>query len=244
MRIAALGDIHGNLIALETVLADCRSRRAEKYFVLGDLVMKGPRPREVLEIVRQLPGIVIQGNTDWFMGRPLDADYRGKSENEQQLVDILRWGQELITPEDIHYLDNLPKTVVQEINGTRFLLCHGSPRKNMEKLLPETPDNELAEILSGQEEEIILAAHTHIPMVREFADKLIINTGSVGFPLDEDPRASYCLLDIFPDEPVRANIIRVEYDIEKHVTIARDLGFPHVPAYTEGLSTGGSRGLR
>ncbi|MFZ5641342.1 MAG: metallophosphoesterase family protein [Bacillota bacterium] len=243
MRIAVIGDIHGNLVALEAVLADCRARGAERYLVLGDLAMKGPRPSEVLETVRQLPGQVIQGNTDQLICRSLPPGYKPKTENEKMLTDILKWGQEQLAPEDFQYLSGLPKTTVEEINGHRLLLVHGSPRNNQEGLLPETAPCDLAEMLNGLEEKVVLAAHTHFPMVRDFAGYQIINAGSVGFPLDGNPRACYCLLEISP-ESVSPAIVRVDYDIEKTIADAEKRGFPHVRAYAEGLATGGAGGLR
>lgn len=243
MRIAVLGDIHGNLTALEAVLADCRAKGAGKFLILGDLVMKGPHPTEVLDVIRQLPGLVIQGNTDQLFCRTLPPEYRARTENEQQLTDILKWGQGQVAEEQIQYLAGLPPAAVEEADGSKLLLVHGSPRSNREGLFPETAPCDLAEMLTGMEEKVILAAHTHIPMVREFAGYLIINAGSVGFPLDGDPRACYCLLETGPTGVTPA-IIRVAYNIDETVKDAENRGFPHVSAYDEGLSTGGSRGLR
>lgn len=247
MRTAVIGDIHGNLTALEAVLADCRVKGAERFLVLGDLVMKGPHPNEVLEIVRQLPGQVIQGNTDELFCLGIPSAYKAKSENEQQLIDILGWGREQLAPEHFDYLASLPPVALEQVQGIRLVLSHGSPRKNIEKLLPETAESELKEILAGVEEEVVLAAHTHIPMVREFDRYLLINSGSVGFPLDGDARACYCLLDINPEESpaaVNPTIVRVAYDIEKTIIDAENRGFPHSRAYHEGLTTGGVSGLR
>lgn len=247
MRIAVIGDIHGNLTALEAVLADCRARGAEGFLILGDLVMKGPHPNEVVAKVRQLPGLVIQGNTDELFCRGIAPEYRAKTENEQQLIDILNWGREQLVVEHFDYLTGLPPAAEEKVYAVRLLLSHGSPRSSTEKLLPETADCELGEILAGVEAEVVLAAHTHIPMVREFDRYLLVNSGSVGFPLDGDPRACYCLLDIEPEKALGAaavTIVRVAYDIEKTIKDAENRGFPHARAYHLGLTTGGSSGLR
>lgn len=247
MRIAVLGDIHGNLCALEAVLEDSRAKGAERYLVLGDLVMKGPRPNEVVEIIRQLPGQVIQGNTDDFFCRgQIAPGYKARSENEQQLIDILTWARPRLTPEHFDYLSQLPPAAIEEIDGIRLVLSHGSPRHNMDRLLLETPESDLKEMLSGVEADVVLAAHTHVPMVREFERYLLINSGSVGLSLDGDGRASYCLLEVAAAKSpqVVPTMVRVAYDIEKTIGDAGNLGFPHARAYHESLTTGGVRGLR
>lgn len=220
MRYAILGDIHGNLVAFETVLRDIENRGGfDGIWCLGDIVGYGPEPHECIELLQQYDHICVAGNHDWAaIGRIDTLDF-----NEDAALANL-WTAQQLTDEDKNYLKSLP-LVISEGN---FSLAHGSPREPIwEYLLSTRAAKDNLEFFNTP---FCLVGHSHIPLVfeqidnsltlRQIQDKaslkletnrLIINPGSVGQPRDNDPRASYSLYDS------STGIIqnhRVEYNIE------------------------------
>ena len=231
VRIAAISDIHGNLLALEAVLDDIAVQDADRMVVLGDLAAVGPQPAEVLARVRSL-GVLIQGNTDRLFSSISD-DYQPTSENEGRLVDVLRWGKAQLTVKDIAFLDGLPF----DYQEGGILFVHGSPRRINEPMLPDTPDDELSDMVADVSARLVVCGHTHRPMVRRVGSLTVVNVGSVGAPGDGDPRAGYGLLT-WNGARWRATIRRVSYDVEAVIEQARRRGMPHAERLARTLRSG------
>jgi predicted phosphodiesterase len=125
----------------------------------------------------------------------------------------LLWTQQEVTMENKAYLRGLLGRLELVAHGKRVLMVHGSPRRINEYLFEERPEESLARLFEAEQADIILCGHTHLPYVRKVDESVLVNAGSVGKPMDGDPRAGYVLAEI-DEEGVKAEIHRVEYDVE------------------------------
>jgi len=141
MRVATFSDIHGNVHALQAVLADIDRQRPDRIFCLGDLVGYGAFPNEVVELIRERGIPTVMGNYDDGVG--FDRDDCGcayTNPEMRRLGDLsLAWSKELVTPENKAFLRPLLSQVRFEARGRRVLLVHGSPRRINEYLYEDRP---------------------------------------------------------------------------------------------------------
>jgi predicted phosphodiesterase len=204
MLRALLYDIHGNLPALEAVLADLGD--ADEFLLGGDYATAGAWPRETVERLKELPNATwIRGNADrWLVDRDDAPDPIGGF--AEQAAELL--GEELVQE-----LYALPETAT--IDGT--LYCHASPGSDMASF-GKDPGNLDAELLLGVEAERVVFGHTHVSFDRPGPGGIeLVNPGSVGMPLDGDHRAAYAVVD-----GGRVERRRVEYDWEASVAAVRE----------------------
>ena len=180
MRVAALYDIHGNLAALDAVLAEVD---ADVIVVGGDTVM-GPLPAETLERLRSLDGDVrfIRGNAD----REVYDDKPGFAPPE-----ALEHVRARLSSEQVDFLRTLPLTV----SLGRVLFCHATPRNDEEIFTRITPEERWAEALAGVDADVVVCGHTHVQFDRRIGDIRLVNAGSVGMPYADEPGAYWALLD-------------------------------------------------
>ncbi len=235
MRIAAFSDIHGNLSALEVVLADIGQHAVDHLVCLGDLVALGPFAGQVVERLSALGCPVVLGNTDAWYKEPLPAGWRPADERQAMVYDCHLWLKEQLSPEQHTYLLSLP---FQQRIGP--LLCvHGSPRDFREGMLPDTPEEELAAMVADVPAgiEVVLCGHTHHPMRRQVGKLTVVGVGSVGLPADGDPRPCYALLEDIPNG-WQVEWPRPTYDVEAAVAAAQATGFPHLDTIAEAWRSG------
>jgi putative phosphoesterase len=180
LRVAALYDIHGNLPALDAVLAEVD---ADVIVIGGDTVM-GPSPAETLERLRSLGGDVrfIRGNAD----REVYDEKPGFAPPE-----ALEYVRARLSPEQIDFLRPLPLTV----SLGRVLFCHATPRNDQEIFTRISPDERWAEALAGVDADVVVCGHTHVQFDRRIGDIRLVNAGSVGMPYADAPGAYWALLD-------------------------------------------------
>lgn len=197
--LAILYDIHGNLAALEAVLADARGAGADRFLLGGDYALFGPRPAETVAALRAIPACTwIRGNVDRWSAHPDDAP------GEQLVQDAIAACREALGRQTIDELGALPAQVVLE--GTRY--CHGSPISDVRSFMPD-PAHEDDELLGEAGEPRVVFGHTHLQFARAGrAGVELVNPGSVGMPFDGDPRAAYALAH----EDGRFEHRRVGYD--------------------------------
>jgi putative phosphoesterase len=203
MRIAVLADIHGNLPALEAVLADVALTDAGLLMICGD-VASGPLPIETLEVLRALPRAqFVRGNADRGLVTAFDGEKLPRLPGP-----AFDWCASQLSREHRDFLASFTEPVSVEVDGVgHVLFCHGSPRSDEEMMTAETPDSRLQEFLSTVEADLVVCGHTHMPFDRVVDGVRIINPGSVGMPYGE-PGAFWALLG--PGVEFR----RTEYDRE------------------------------
>lgn len=226
MKIAVISDIHANMTALKTVLEDIKEQNCDKIFCLGDLAMAGPEPNETVDFIRsQKDWTVIQGNTD----KMLAECTKEMIENTKNVFPVMGKSLEnddkIITDTNREYLKNLPAQKELTIEGVKILLVHGSPRRNNEDILPNLPIEQVEEIISGTNADLILCGHTHQPAGYQTNSKqTVINDGSVGRPMTEDLKTCYLILDI-QNGGFEAEHRLLDYDREVAAEIVRKRGF-------------------
>ena len=180
--VAALYDIHGNLPALEAVLAEVPDDAT--IVVGGDICAGGGQASETLTRLRELGGRVVwvRGNAD----RELTPGEAGLA--PQEVVEAAR---SKLNEEEIAFLHQLPAT--QRIAGV--LYCHASPRNDLDIFTERTPEERIAFLFEGLDVPVVVCGHTHMQFERTVAGVRVINAGSVGMPYEDEPGA-YWLLDL------------------------------------------------
>jgi putative phosphoesterase len=180
--IATLYDIHGNLPALEAVLAEVPDDAT--IVVGGDIVTGGPDASETLERLRGLGGRIrmLRGNAD-----------RELMPGEQGLVpqEMLEPTRKQLTQEQIEFLHSLPPTVQID----RALFCHATPRNDVDVFTERTPEDRIAHLFANVDADVVVVGHTHMQFERTIAGKRVLNSGSVGMPFEAAPGA-YWMLDL------------------------------------------------
>jgi putative phosphoesterase len=240
MRIAIFSDIHGNVHALDAVLADIRAQQPDATYCLGDLVGYGAHPNEVIERIRREGVPTIMGNYDDGVGFDRDecgCAYREDAERERGQRS-LEWTKARVTGHNKAYLRALPPEIRLAADKTRVLLVHGSPRKMNEYLFEDRPRSSFQRLAASSNADVIVFGHTHKPYVKEVDGVLFVNAGSVGKPKDGDRRACYVMLDL--SERASAAFRRVEYDVASAAAAIRATDLPHEFA-TDVETAGGQR---
>ena len=205
MRIAIVSDVHGNLAALEAVIADLEEQRPELVVHGGDLAWNGPRPVECVDRVRELGWPGVKGNMDEAL-----ATHRHDPR--------IGWTTERIGGERLDWLLGQP---LEWRDEDRVALVHAVPGDLWRAVKAEADDSELRSVYGPLGARLAVYCHIHRPYVRDLGDLTVANSGSVGLPFDGDPRASYLLItDGRPENR------RVEYDVERAVREAEEVGHP------------------
>lgn len=182
--LALLYDVHGNLPALEAVLADAEAAGARRFLLGGDYALFGAWPRETLQRLRGLDADWIRGNAERWTADPVAAPAR------EPLHSGLGVCRELLGEEVVGRLARLPAALVRD--GVRY--CHASPSSDTDAFDPE-PGPRDVELLDGVPERRVVFGHTHLQFRRVAAGGVeLVNPGSVGLPFDGDPRAGYALV--------------------------------------------------
>jgi putative phosphoesterase len=220
MKIAVFSDIHGNCLALETVLADIKQMGVDQLVCLGDVVQGGPQPAETLAIMRELVCPVVMGNTDDWMLTGTTAEAVTELQKE-----IRAWTVSQLSKTDLEFMSQFAPTVEIELNEHKKLLCfHGSPKSYDDHILPPMDDPELAELLGEDlSTRIYTGGHVHSQIVRRIGDTFYFRPGSVGRVYDRnrdgeefrlDSRAEYALLTVTGDQ-LSLEFRQVPMNIEK-----------------------------
>jgi len=219
MRVAALYDIHGNLPALEAVLADVRQAGVDRVVVGGD-VFPGPMSREALGLLRRLewPTTFIIGNGD----REVVAHKAGveSSAVPESFRDCMRWEAHNLTHEEEQLITRWPLTIRLEIPGIGdVLFCHATPHNDTDIFTKDTSEDALFPVFEDADADLVVCGHTHMQMDRTVAGIRIVNAGSIGAPF-ADPGAYWLLLG--PDVQLK----RTDYDL---FTAAERVRATHYP---------------
>jgi putative phosphoesterase len=205
MRIAFVADIHGNAPALEAVLEDIERQNVDEILAVGDFINVAPYSREVLDIIYKKKLRAVIGNHEEYLIR---WDVDGSSAFPKAQWGPVHFTASQLNGTDFDYLRNLPEAL--EVDED-IVMMHGA-RGNLNRgILPSTPAEKLDEYFGDISQRVIVTGHTHVPVVCYWKDKLIVNPGAVGVPLDRNPDASYAILTK-TDHRVMVQHRRVAYD--------------------------------
>jgi diadenosine tetraphosphatase ApaH/serine/threonine PP2A family protein phosphatase len=230
MLFAIVSDIHANLEALQTVLADLDQRRPEAVVCLGDFVGYGASPNPCVEILRpRIEAAVIGNHDDAAIGRTSLEGFN------HEAARAARWTTEQLTPESQSYLEGLPV----QVDWHDALLVHASPSEPEAwhyVLSPAEADFEFSTFT----QKICFIGHSHYPgtfvasgnrttytrqarVPLDPGSRYLVNVGSVGQPRDGDPRAAFLLWDT---KASYLEHVRLDYDIEAAGARIRQAGLP------------------
>jgi predicted phosphodiesterase len=224
MRVAALFDVHGNLPALESVLAEVESAGVDVVVCGGDAV-PGPFPRETLSLLRGLGDRLryVHGNGERHLLGTADG-----SRSDDPLEHQARWCADQLSGKELEYLADLPPTVVVAVDGLGdVLFCHGTPRSDEEIVTLVTTDERLQTILVDVREAVVVAGHTHSQLDRAVGSTRFVNAGSVGMPYEREQGAYWALLG--PEVDLRSTA----YDAEEAARRIRGTAFPDAAEFAE-----------
>jgi predicted phosphodiesterase len=215
LRIAILGDIHGNVAALNAALLDMATHHPERLLITGDLVMNGPRPSETVRRVMDLDragALIISGSTDIAVA---DGDYAAAFPWFDEVPPAVRaaaeWAHDQLDREELEYLRRLPAERRLWVDEQLVLLCHASPGSQTAGLPADLDPPTTIERVTRSDARVICCGQTHLADVRELGRKMIVNPGSCGYAFDGDPAACWALLTIDEGVP-SAQLFRPPYD--------------------------------
>ena len=205
---ALLYDIHGNLPALEAVLADAHAAGVEQFVLGGDYALLGAFPHDTVKALDSLDARWIRGNTDRWLEEPYDAP---DNELMHRSIDYCREG---LGGQYTEALFALPGLI--EVDGA--CVCHASPHSDMLTFMPQAGEGE-HELLAHTDAEVVIFGHSHLQFSREAeGGRLLVNPGSVGLPFDGDRRAAYALWNGGREFELR----RVDYDADAYARAVRE----------------------
>jgi putative phosphoesterase len=221
-KVAAIYDIHGNYVALETVLEEIHKYNVDAILIGGDLAW-GPEPFEVMERLMTLKDNVyfIRGNAD----REVANKYGAKEGLDQTIADINLWCVDQLTDTHLDFLKALPDNQILTIEGLgETLFVHGSPRSDEECIRFDTPEVEINSMIQDVSQEIIVCGHTHTQFDRFVSSKRIINPGSVGLP-SKARGACWALIS------EKVELKEIIYNTEKAAERIRKSGVPYAEEF-------------
>ena len=221
MRVAALCDIHGNLPALEAVLAELEEDKPD-LIVFGGDVASGPMPAETIALLMTLPRVrFVMGNAD----RGLIDEFEGAPQLPMP-GPFADWCAKQITPEQRDFLASFePAVTVDDVDGAgKVLFCHATPRNNVDVMTVETPLERMRFHLAGVDSDLVVCGHTHMQFDRMVDRIRIVNAGSVGMPYGK-PGAYWAMLG--PELTLR----RTDYDREAAAQRIRAMDWPNADEF-------------
>jgi predicted phosphodiesterase len=194
-RLAILADIHGNLPALEAVLADLATFPVDGVVVAGDLINWGPFSATVVERAISEGWAVIRGNNEFYL-LDYDTPRAPAAWADPTQYTMLPWLRRQLAGPLHTRIAAWPDTLsICPPDAPPLRILHGSAHSNSEGIVPQVTTAELAVLLDGVQEETVVAAHTHLPFDRRIGRWHLLNPGSVGVPLQGELAASYLLLE-------------------------------------------------
>lgn len=215
MKIAIISDIHGHLVAFNTILEDLDNWGPDKVVVAGDTVNRGPRPVPCLEIVQERVETegwqIVRGNHEDYVLEHTRPD-APRSGPKFEFLQSSYWTYQQLNGH-IPSLEAMPfQREIVGPDGRIVRAVHASMAANNVGIFPKTTDEALRELIQPAPA-VLAVGHTHCALIRDIDDTLVINAGSVGLPFDGDRRVGYARLE-WDDERQgwTAEIVRLDYD--------------------------------
>lgn len=235
VRLAVISDIHGNAVAFEAVLQDLHNQSPDAVVCLGDIVMRGPQPKECIELLHALnPLITVRGNHDHLFTRFPTREWIPQNDRDKMKLRTFMYDHDRLSNEHKIWLGGLPTEFCLTLEGLHIELYHASPRSLSEVNYPWASLDDLDQLHQYEKTKLVLFGHVHHAFVRQAKGRLVVNSGSIGTPFDSDNRASYAIVDI-ENENIAVQLRRVSYDIEAAIRIAQERDMPNLEAFEYGV---------
>jgi len=227
--VAAIYDIHGNIEALEAVLAEVEAEDVDLIVVGGDLAW-GPFPGEVVARLRALgrPARFIRGNAD----REVAARAGEADGLDRWVAEVNLWCADQLTPDELGFLESLQESTSVDVDGIGdVLFCHATPQSDEDIVTPITPEEEVGALLTDVRQQVVVCGHTHSQFDRCVRDRRVVNAGSVGLPYEDAPGAYWAIIG--PDVILK----RTHYDVERAAARIKRSGCPDANAFAEAVTS-------
>jgi predicted phosphodiesterase len=224
MRIALVSDMHGNAVAFRAVLSDLERYEPDLIVSLGDVAQGGPQPRECVELLQELACPCVYGNSDHFL---VALDFGNEPVDEHQL-ETAHWSREQLGEDGLTFLRKFEPAV----RAGPLLCCHATPHSNEQVILPQTPHEEVEEVLAGVSAAAVATGHVHLQWLRRVGPAVWFSVGSVGLvwehrePLDEVPFLPFSEYAIVDGDSLAVEFRRLPFDVEDLIADARAKDFP------------------
>lgn len=217
-KIALIGGVYSNYLALKETIEDARRRRVDAIFCLGDLGAFGPYPDRTCQILRENTIAVVQGNYDNSIGNHLQDCQCGYTDPRDNYFAKLSYDYTCANTNDGHkrWMKSLPPEIRLKMGKYTVLLCHGSPRKMNEFLWESTsPSHFLEKLCRDYQADIICATHTGIHWQRDLpGDHYFANVGVIGRPENNgQTHVGYMVLEV--SSIPRFSYIPIQYDYQR-----------------------------
>jgi len=205
MRILLISDVHANPWALWAIEADAGP--VDRIFFAGDAVNYGPDPSDSIMWLDQHEVVGVRGNHDHAVA--FGVDPKASPAKAPLALAMRDWTRNRLTPDQTGWLLKLPRHLDVQAGGARFTMVHGTPVEPLYdyRLKPDSSEALLNALVGEVRADVLVVGHTHMPLVRSFGFLKIVNPGSVGQPLDGDPRTAYAIW-----EDGEISLHRAEYD--------------------------------
>lgn len=220
MRVAVFSDIHGNLVGLDACLADLHAQGgADAIVAAGDLCLDGPKPKKVLQRLEEIGAQAIKGNTDRYISSVSVEKYEEVEDSQ------ISWARHDLGEKYVAWLRELPFALRVGEPENQLLVVHANPTNDDEHLWPDADDETLERLIGNDKATTIAFGHLHLPYVRMWRGKMLVNVASAGLPKDGDARAGYA---IFTERPGGWEVKhrRVDFDVKKVATQLATCGIP------------------
>lgn len=214
MRVAFLSDIHANFPALCRALEWTQRNRADRVVCAGDIVGFGPHPTEVVRLLVEQRVEAVLGNVDRKVLALLQAPKKLEKRLEKKAHAPAAWAALAMGETERAWLAGLPKELRFNTGGADVWVVHGSPLSDTDYIYPSITARSLALKLGDFRPQLLVCGHSHIPFTKRLAGVRVVNCGSVGRPLDGDPRGALALCDFPGKGRLSCRIVRIAFPLE------------------------------
>lgn len=240
IRVAFVSDVHGNLPALQAVLDDI-DRRGDIDVLVGggDFAFGGAYPQRCIELTRSRDMQCVRGNTDeWVVesataGRVMAKGYEPKDAHGPALLAIDDWVAKALDVASVRFLIDLPIDWRRiGPSGQRLVFVHATPWSTHPIVQPDADEAMLTRMLDEAEADVLVYGHIHHAYVRQVGERTVACAGSVGIPLDRDPRPAY-LIATDDGDGWQLEHVRLEYDRDSYLSELARSGMPNASVFIE-----------
>ncbi len=193
MKVAVIGDIHGNAYGLNAVLDAAKTQGAEYLLITGDIVGYYFMHNEVIKLLEPWEKYIVRGNHEDMLAEAR-SNPKALALIDQRYGTAITEALQSLNQNDLDMLCNLPHPLDLEIGGMNILLCHGTPWDNDVYVYPDA-DDALLNQCAMQDYDVVILGHTHYPMLKKIGRTHLLNPGSVGQPRNYQPGAHWAMLD-------------------------------------------------
>ena len=241
MRIAFLSDIHANLPALAAALESAHRHQANRIVVAGDVIGSGPHPAEVIRILQEKRAEVIRGNVERRVLRYRERPKAMKRSLKKSSKGHLAWTAAQLGEPEWEWLQSLPHQLLLPVGELQVLVVHGSVQSDDDYIFPSVTAEGLRGMMGDAHPDLLVCGHSHIPFIKVVGGLRVLNCGSVGRPIDGDPRGSYIIANFTRSREPHATIVRFHYPMDDLVADVerRKVPFQVGEEYVKGIKRRG-----